>query len=108
LPSPIVTPLSFLTLASSGNNFDLQHSVFPELVNAVAQAIDHPPGAPLPTVLRKAISQFPDRVQTAIFYLKHQQQRQIHNLVGYLYEAIQSEWNLTVEQSSIVPMGFNE
>jgi hypothetical protein len=95
--------------ASSGNSPKVQRSVFPELVDAVAQAIDHPPGAPLPIALKKAISQFPDRVQSAISYLKHQQQkRQIHNPVGYLYEAISSGWNLRVDQSPTVPMGFSQ
>ncbi|MEP1079572.1 hypothetical protein NDI52_29625 [Leptolyngbya sp. PL-A3] len=45
-----------------------------------------------------------------ITYLQQQQQkRKIENLVGYLYEAIVSGWNLPASQtSSIVPQGFNE
>jgi ubiquinone biosynthesis protein UbiJ len=85
-------------------------------MDAVAQAIAHPASSPLPTALKRAIAQFPDRVQTAIDYLSHQQQkRQIKNPVGYLYEAIVEGWNLVVPQATLassakqhVPDDFSE
>jgi hypothetical protein len=105
-----------LSPASSGNNFSIQDAEFPELINAVAQAIAHPTGFPLPIALKKAIAQFPDRVQPAIDYLSQQQQKhQIKNPVGYLYEAIVEGWNLAVPQATLavsakqhVPAGFSE
>jgi hypothetical protein len=103
-------------LASSGNDFSFQDAEFPELANAVAQAIAHPASSPLPAALKRAIAQFPDRVQPAIDYLNHQQQkRQIKNSVGYLYQAIVESWNLAVPQATLavsakqhVPAGFSE
>ena len=98
-----------LSPASSGNNFSIQDVEFPELIDAVAQAIAHPEGSLLPTASKKAIVQFPNRVQPAIDYLNHQQQkRQINNPVGYLYQAIVEGWNLQVKKNSILPKGFNE
>lgn len=98
-----------LSPASSGNNSVVQDAEFPELIDAVAQAIAHPAGSPLPTALKRAIAQFPDRVQSAIDYLNHQQEKQpIKNPVGYLYQAIVEGWNLMVEKNSILPKGFNE
>jgi hypothetical protein len=102
--------------ASSGNKLAVQGAKFPELMDAVAQAIAHPASSPLPTALKRAIAQFPDRVQTAIDYLSHQQQkRQIKNPVGYLYEAIVEGWNLVVPQATLassakqhVPDDFSE
>lgn len=97
-----------LSPASSGNTFAVQDAEFPELIDAVAQAIAHPTGSPLPTTLKRAIAQFPDRVQPAIDYLKHQQQKhQIKNPFGYLYQAIVEGWNLTVPKA-IAPVGFSE
>jgi hypothetical protein len=59
-----------LFLVSSGNNFAIQNARFPELVEAVAQAIPsgrqayaHPAASPLPTTLKRAIAPFPDPVQ---------------------------------------------
>lgn len=54
--------------ASSGNNFAIQDAKFPELIDpelidAVAQAIAHPAAFPLPTALKRAIAEFPDRAQ---------------------------------------------
>jgi len=102
--------------ASSGSNSVVQDAEFPELMDAVAQAIAHQAGSPLPTALRRAIAQFPDRVQPAINYLNHQQQqRPIKNPVGYLYRAIVENWNLAVPQEPLavsakqhVPAGFSE
>ncbi|MBD2153087.1 hypothetical protein [Leptolyngbya sp. FACHB-16] len=63
-----------------------------------------------PKNLRRAIAQYPGRVEGAIAYLQHQQEkRKIENPVGYLYEAICSGWALPVSHASaIVPQGFNE
>jgi len=105
-----------LSPASSGNNFAVQDAEFPELIDAVAQAIAHPPDSPLPTVLKRAIAQFPDRVKPAIDYLNRQQQKQqIKNPVGYLYQAILEGWSLAVPQATLavsakqhVPAGFHE
>lgn len=105
-----------LSPASSGNNFAVQDAEFPELIDAVAQAIAHPAGSPLPTALKRAIAQSPDRVKPAIDYLSHQQQkRPINNSVGYLYQAIVEGWNLVVPQAILavsakqyIPDGFNE
>ncbi len=96
--------------ASSGKNSDVQRAKFPELFDAVAQAISHPPGSPLPIALRAAVSEFPDRVQPAIVYLRHQQRRAIQNPVGYLYQAIVEGWNLPLPQpaETVMPAGFRE
>jgi hypothetical protein len=97
-----------LSPASSGNSFSIQDAAFPELIEAVAQAIAHPAGSPLPTALKRAIAQFPARVQPAIAYLNHQQQQHpIKNPAGYLYEAIVEGWPLAVPQA-IVPVGFSQ
>jgi hypothetical protein len=53
-----------------------QDVVFPELIDAVAQAISHPAGSPFPAALKRAIAQFPDRVQATIDSLSQQQNRQ--------------------------------
>ncbi len=91
--------------ASSGKTSAVQHSEFPELSNAVAQAI----GQSIPVALKKAISRFPDRVQPAIAYLRfQQQQRQIKNPVGYLYSAVINGWDLTISEPSITPAGFKQ
>ena len=60
--------------------------------------------------LEQAIAQYGERVEVAIAYLQHQQQkRKIENPVGYLYEAIVSGWALSVSQTTpILPEGFNE
>ncbi len=97
--------------ASSGKNSDVQPAQFPELFDAVAQVISHPPGSPLPIALTKAVSEFPERVQPAIIYLRHQQQRHpIQNPVGYLYRAIVEGWNLPLPQpaETVMPAGFRE
>ena len=97
--------------ASSGKNSDVQRAEFPELIDAVAQAISHPPGSPLSIALTKAVSEFPERVQPAIVYLRHQQQRRaIQNPVGYLYRAIVEGWNLPLPQpaETVMPAGFRE
>lgn len=97
-----------LSPASSGSNSVVQDAEFPELIDAVAEVIEHSASSPLPTALRRAIAQFPDRVQPAIDYLQHQQQkRQIKNPVGYLYQAIVEHWNLAIPQA-LVPAGFSE
>jgi len=94
---------------SSGKDSKPETENFPELAAAVAQAVGLEASA-LPRNLRRAIAQYPERVEGAIAYLQHQQQkRRIENPVGYLYEAIVSGWTLTVLQTpSIVPPGFNE
>ena len=95
--------------ASYGKNSDVQRAKFPELFDAVAQAISHPPGSPLPIALRAAVSEFPDRVQPAIVYLRHQQQRRaIQNPVGYLYQAIVEGWNLPQPSDTATPAGFRD
>jgi len=93
---------------SSGKNAKPEPENFPELAAAVAQAVGMEAAA-LPRNLRRAIAQYGERVEGAIAYLQHQQQkRRIENPVGYLYEAIVSGWNLSVTQtSSILPDGFN-
>ncbi len=94
---------------SSGKNSDVQRAKFPELFDAVAQAISHSPGSPLPIVLTKAVSEFPERVQPAIAYLRQQQQRHpIQNPVGYLYRAIVEGWNLPQPSDAATPAGFRE
>lgn len=96
-----------LSPASSGNNFAVQDAEFPELIDAVAQVI----GQSIPAALKQAILGFPDRVQAAILYLRYQQQqRQIQNPTGYLYQAIVAGWDLTIPKSSasIVPAGFSK
>jgi hypothetical protein len=99
-------------LASSGNQLETQPSEFPELQDAVVEAIASSLDAPLPNSLKQAIVQFPERVKEAIAYLQHQQQkRQIQNPIGYLYEAIVSGWNLSIARPisiSMLPEGFNE
>ncbi|WP_088889825.1 hypothetical protein [Leptolyngbya ohadii] len=99
-----------LSPASSGKVPEIQSAEFPELAEEVAEAIEHPPNAPLPEALKEAIERFPDRVKPAIVYLRHQQQkRQIKNPVGYLYEAIVQGWELTAESSEAgVPVGFSQ
>lgn len=95
--------------ASFGKNSDIQRAEFPELMSAVAQAISHPQSSPLPIVLEKAVSEFPDRVQPAIVYLRHQQQRRaIQNPVGYLYRAIVEGWNLPQSSDAATPAGFRD
>jgi hypothetical protein len=97
---------------SSGNKLETQHPEFPELQDAVVEAIASPPDTPLPNSLKQAIIQFPERVKEAIAYLQYQQQkRQIQNPIGYLYEAIVSGWNLSIARPisiSMLPEGFNE
>jgi len=99
-------------LVSSGNKLETQPSEFPELQDAVVEAIASSPDTPLPNSLKQAIVQFPERVKEAIAYLQHQQQkRQIQNPMGYLYEAIVSGWNLSIARPisiSMLPEGFNE
>lgn len=90
----------------SGNNSNAQLAEFPELIHAVRQAIGQAPSKPL----KQAIAQHPERVEQAIAYLHdQQQQRRIKNPVGYLYQAITEEWDLTISgQSTVaVPDGFN-
>ncbi len=95
--------------ASSGKNLEVQRSEFPELFDAVAQAISYPPSSPLPISLRTAVSEFPERVQPAIVYLRHQQQRRaIQNPVGYLYRAIVEGWNLPQPSDTATPAGFRD
>ena len=97
--------------ASSEKNSDVQRAEFPELIDAVAQAIAYPPGSSLPLTLRTAIVQFPERVQPAIAYLRHQQQRHpIQNPVGYLHRAIVEGWNIRLPQpaETVMPAGFRE
>ena len=99
-----------LTLPGSGKQSEIQPSMFPELMDAVAQAISLPPGSPLPVSLARAISQFPDQVKPAISYLHHQQKRRtIQNPAGYLYRSILEEWTLPAPQSmpSSLPTGFH-
>jgi hypothetical protein len=103
-----------LSPASSGKVTEIQSAEFPELVELmqqVAEAIEHPPNTPLPASLKEAIQRFPDRVKPAIAYLRHQQQkRRIKNPVGYLYEAIVQRWELNIAESSEagVPAGFSQ
>ncbi|MGG6295029.1 hypothetical protein ACQ4M4_11435 [Leptolyngbya sp. AN02str] len=98
-----------ITPASSGNSFLIQDVKFPGLIDAVAEAIAHPAGSALPVALKRAIAQFPNRVKSAIAYLKQRQrQHHIKNPVGYLHQAIVKGWNLQVESSSVLPKGFNE
>jgi hypothetical protein len=100
-----------LSPASSGKNSDVQGAEFPELIDAVAHAIAHPPTAPLPPPLKKVIAQFPNRVQAALSYLNQQQQkRPIKNPAGYLYEAIIQGWSLSASEPSgtVTPAGFTQ
>ncbi len=103
-----------LSPTSSGKVAEIQPAEFPELVELmqqVAEAIEHPPNAPLPAALKEASERFPDRVKPAITYLRQQQQkRQIKNPVGYLYEAIVQGWELSIAESceAIVPAGFSQ
>lgn len=92
---------------SSGKNSEIKSENFPELIAAVAQAVGLDSSV-LPKNLRRAIAQYPEQVERAIAYLQHQQQkRRIENPVGYLYEAIVSNWGIAVIPSG-VPVGFNE
>jgi hypothetical protein len=95
--------------ASSGDNCPVQDAEFPELIAAVAQAITQPAGTPLPPTLKRAITQYPHRVQPAIQYLKHQQQkRTIQNPAGYLYQAIVEGWEVeSSEFLGIIPDHFH-
>jgi hypothetical protein len=94
---------------SSGKDSKIQEANFPELFREVAQLLEQAPGEKLPGNLRRAITQYPERVKGAIGYLKQQQQKhRIDNPVGYLYEAIVQGWSGTVEKDSILPDGFNE
>lgn len=94
---------------SSGENSDVQNPKFPELVNAVAQAVNLAPSSSLPASLKDAIAQFPDRVQPAIAYLQHQRQRRsLQNPMGYLYKAITVGWDLIISEPSVTPFGFNK
>jgi hypothetical protein len=87
---------------SSGETSNSQSVNFPELVDAVASALQQAPGERLPVNLKKAIEQFPDRVKGAIDSLRHQQsKRTIANPVGYLYHAIVSRWDLSLPEASI-------
>ena len=100
-------------VASSGNQSKVKQAKFPELMETVAQAIAHPLGTPLPDSLSIAITQFPERVQPAISYLKHQQQqrrRQVQNPSGYLYEAITANWALSLPATAepSIPVGFKD
>jgi hypothetical protein len=95
--------------ASSGDNCPAQDAEFPELIAAVAEAITQPAGAPLPPALRRAITQCPERVQPALQYLKHQQQkRTIQNPAGYLHQAIIDDWEVQSSESlGTVPDHFH-
>jgi hypothetical protein len=98
-----------ISAPSSGKDAKPEVTDFPELMDAVAQAVGMDSSA-LPRNLKRAIAQHSERVKGAIAYLQHQQQkRTIENPVGYLYEAIVSGWALPVSQTpAIVPHGFNE
>lgn len=96
--------------ASSGKHSEIQPALFPELADAVAEALSLPPSSPLPVVLAKAVSHFPERVKPAISYLQHQQKRRtIQNPAGYLYQAILEGWTLLTPHSlpSSLPTGFH-
>jgi hypothetical protein len=91
----------------SGNNLEIDRSEFPELIQAVANAIGQPPNA----TLRQAILQHSERVKDAIAYLQFQQHRRpINNPAGYLYEAFIGGWQLCTSNPSevITPPGFKE
>ncbi|MBD1822906.1 hypothetical protein H6F51_10440 [Cyanobacteria bacterium FACHB-DQ100] len=95
---------------SSGKHREIQPALFPELIDAVAQAISLSPGYRLPSSLVRAISQFPDQVKPAISYLHHQQKRRaIQNPAGYLYQAISEGWTLPAPHAlpSSLPTGFH-
>ncbi|MGG6297891.1 hypothetical protein ACQ4M4_26150 [Leptolyngbya sp. AN02str] len=79
---------------------------FPELMDAVTQAV----GQPLSTTLKRAIAQYPERVEGAIQYFKQQQQRRkIGNPIGYLYTAIMEGWQVSVASEKLaVPQGFRQ
>ncbi|MBW4489504.1 MAG: hypothetical protein KME12_17090 [Trichocoleus desertorum ATA4-8-CV12] len=86
---------------SSGNFLNNQDLEFPELIEAVAQALGRPSGSSLPKSLKVAIAQFPDRVPAAIAYLQHQQQRHsIRNPIAYLHQAIAQGWSLSIAGSA--------
>jgi hypothetical protein len=96
---------------SSGNFLNNQDLEFPELIEAVAQAIGLPSGSSLPKSLKVAIAQFPDRVPAAIAYLQHQRQHHsIRNPSGYLHQAVLQGWNLSIAVSatSALPAGFKQ
>ncbi|MGG6298286.1 hypothetical protein ACQ4M4_28305 [Leptolyngbya sp. AN02str] len=92
--------------ASSGSNSSTEDAMFPELVDAVTEAVREP----LPLMLKRAIAQHPERVEGAIQYLKQQQQRRkIENPIGYLYTAIAQGWQVSVAaEKSAVPQGFRQ
>ncbi|MBD1842612.1 hypothetical protein H6F89_04135 [Cyanobacteria bacterium FACHB-63] len=95
---------------SSGKHRGIQPTMFPELRDAVAEAISLPPGSRLPSSLVRAISQFPDRVKLAISYLHHQQKRRaIQNPAGYLYQSILESWTSLTPPAlpSSLPPGFH-
>jgi hypothetical protein len=113
--------ISFVTLKSLQHNrkySDVQNSQFPELIDAVDQALFpsrpderiHASGSRLPTALARAIAEFPERVEPALAYLKDQQKRcTIQNPAGYLYRAIMEGWILvTPRSSSLIPDGFSQ
>ena len=95
---------------SSGKFLNNQDLEFPELIEAVAQAIGQGSGTLLPKSLKAAIAQFPDRVLAAIAYLQHQQQHHsIRNPIGYLQQAITQGWSLSIAASATpaLPTDFN-
>ncbi|MBD2094257.1 hypothetical protein H6F90_03730 [Trichocoleus sp. FACHB-591] len=95
---------------SSGKFLNNQDLEFPELIEAVAQAIGQDSASPIPKSLKAAIAQFPDRVPAAIAYLQHQRQHHsIRNPIGYLHQAILQGWKLAIVASStsLLPAGFN-
>lgn len=96
--------------AGSGKHREIQHTMFPELMDAVAEAISLPPSSHLPSGLARAVSQFPDQVKPAISYLCYQQKRRmIQNPAGYLYQAILEGWTLPTPRAlpSSFPPGFH-
>jgi hypothetical protein len=105
--------------AGSGKYLEVQNSQFPELIDAVDRALfstssnesAQASGSRLPTVLARAIAEFPERVEPAIAYLKDPQKRhRIQNPAGYLYRAIMEGWRLSVtprSSSSVIPDGFS-
>jgi hypothetical protein len=97
--------------ASSGNSSEVKADLFPEIREQVAKAISLQPGAALPASLKRAIARFPDRVESAIWYLKHQRERrEIQNPAGYLHQTIIEGWELPTVQPSpgSPPDGFSE
>lgn len=108
---PIDFEASNVSTPSSGKNSGVKALEFPELVDAVAQAISLPSGSSLPASIKGAIARFPDRVQAAISFLQHQQQkRQIQNPMGYFYQTLVSGWDLSIPQTSayIIPADFSK